>query len=192
MDKVIVVVSGLPRSGTSMMMRMLEAGGIEALTDKVRSADEDNPEGYFEFEPVKKLKETHDWLERAGGKAVKVISRLLADLPSGPLYNVIFMRRDMEEVLASQQAMLVRRGMTSGRNDDAQLELLFQRHLEEVELWLKGRVGFEVLNIRYDRAIEEPMDAARGIAAFLRLDLDVEKMASVVNPNLYRQRAKKL
>jgi hypothetical protein len=107
----IVVVSGLPRSGTSMMMKMLEAGGIPVLTDYEREADEDNPKGYFEFERVKNLKDGDDaWLPQAKGKVVKVIAALLTDLPSSYEYEVIFMRRAMPEILASQRQMLIRRG----------------------------------------------------------------------------------
>src|SRR5574337_153211 len=101
-DDVITIVSGLPRSGTSMMMQMLHRGGIPAVTDEIRSADEDNPKGYYEFEPVKKTKEDASWLARAGGKVVKMVYRLLYDLPGDYAYHVVFMRRNLREVIASQ------------------------------------------------------------------------------------------
>jgi len=187
----IVVVSGLPRSGTSMMMKMLEAGGVEGMTDGIREADEDNPEGYFEFEPVKRLKEGSAWLAEARGKGIKVISRLLRDLPGGYLYKVIFMRREMGEVLASQRAMLVRRGKEVGEGDDLQLGELFAGHLAEVEQWLRTQLNFEVLEIRYQKALDEPLEVARAVEKFLDRELDIERMAQVVDPNLYRQRANK-
>lgn len=185
-----MVVSGLPRSGTSMMMKMLEAGGIEGVTDGIREADEDNPEGYFEFEPVKRLKEGSAWMAEARGKGIKVISRLLTDLPPGYRYKVIFMRREMGEVLASQRAMLVRRGKEVGEGDDAQLRELFAGHLAEVEQWLKRQPHFEVLEVGYERGIEEPLEVAQAVGEFLDRELDVERMAAVVDPDLYRQRAK--
>src|SRR5687768_1736541 len=111
MDRdVITVVSGLPRSGTSMMMKMLEAGGLEPVVDHVRKPDEDNPKGYYEFERVKALENDREWLPEAKGKFVKVISMLLRHLPADHRFKVIFMQRNMPEVLASQKKMLVRRG----------------------------------------------------------------------------------
>jgi hypothetical protein len=186
----IVVVSGLPRSGTSMMMKMLEAGGVEGVTDGIREADEDNPEGYFEFEPVKRLKEGSAWMAEARGKGIKVVSGLLRDLPPGYRYKVIFMRREMGEVLASQRAMLVRRGKEVGEAEDAQLRELFAGHLAEVEQWLRRQPHFEVLDVGYERGIDEPLEVAQAVGAFLDRELDIERMAAVVNPNLYRQRAK--
>src|ERR1043165_1737839 len=119
--KPITVVSGLPRSGTSMMMKMLEAGGMSLLVDNLRTADDDNPAGYYEFEPVKKLSQgDFDWLEEAQGKAVKVIAALLADLPSAYTYQIIFMRRDMFEILASQNKMLLNRGEDLKKISDAE------------------------------------------------------------------------
>ena len=115
----IIVVSGLPRSGTSMMMKMLAEGGLEPVTDALRRADEDNPNGYFEFEPVKQLADGQDaWLDGAGGKLVKVISALLEHLPARHQYKVVFMEREIKEILASQQKMLQRRNEASGTTDE--------------------------------------------------------------------------
>lgn len=187
-DREIVIVSGLPRSGTSMMMKMLEAGGLEALTDGARKADEDNPGGYYEFERVKKVKDERTWLEGARGKVVKVISRLLCDLPVDYAYKVIFMQRDMDEVLASQRAMLARRGKVEEEGEDEQMARLFTRHLEEVGKWLADREHFEVLYADYGEAVKQPLKAARRIEGFLRRGLDVAQMAAVVDDDLYRQR----
>jgi len=189
MDKeTITVVSGLPRSGTSMMMKMLQAGGLEPLTDHVRKADEDNPGGYFEFERVKKVKEDATWLAAARGRAVKVISRLLYDLPADYQYKVIFMQRDMAEVLASQKAMLVRRGQEGDPVDDAEMAQVFAKHLVELETWLGTQKHFQVLYVDYNQALKTPLDTGCKVERFLGLGLEVVRMAEVVDENLHRQR----
>ncbi len=187
----IIVVSGLPRSGTSMMMGMLEAGGVEILTDSVREADEDNPKGYFEFEPVKELAQdrSKSWLEDAPGKAIKVISELLTELPSGFRFKLIFMNRNLEEVIASQNKMLVRRGEPPDAGDDEKMTLLFERHLGKVNRWIDRQSQFEVIFLDYKRVLEEPAGQAEKIKAFLLRELDVTKMARVVDRELYRNRS---
>src|SRR5262245_21300644 len=125
----VTVVSGLPRSGTSMLMRMLDCGGIPALSDGERVADEDNPRGYYELEQVKPLPDGAEWLERAPGRAVKVVSALLDKLPPGYQYRVLFLEREIEEVLASQRRMLERRGQPTDRVGDAEMARMFRRHL---------------------------------------------------------------
>ena len=187
----MIVVSGLPRSGTSMMMAMLEAGGVEILTDLVREADEDNPRGYFEFEPVKQLAKDRSkaWLEDAPGKAVKIISELLKELPSGVSFRLIFMNRNLEELIASQNKMLVRRGEPPAAGDDEKMLLLFERHLEKVKQWIDRQSHFEVLFVDYKKVLEDPDGQAEQIRAFLQRDLDVTKMAHVVDRQLYRNRS---
>ena len=187
----IIVVSGLPRSGTSMMMGMLEAGGVEILTDSVREADEDNPKGYFEFEPVKELAQdrSKSWLEDAPGKAIKVISELLTELPSGFRFKLIFMNRNLEEVIASQNKMLVRRGEPPDAGDDEKMTLLFERHLGKVNRWIDRQSQFEVIFSDYKRVLEDPAGQAEKIKAFLLRELDVTKMARVVDRELYRNRS---
>ncbi len=186
-----IVVSGLPRSGTSMMMGMLEAGGVEILTDLVREADEDNPKGYFEFEPVKKLAQDRNksWLEDAPGKAVKVISELLKELPSDLSFRLIFMSRNLEEVIASQNKMLVRRGEPPAAGDDEKLLLLFERHLEKLKQWIDRQSHFEALFLEYKKVLEDPTGQAEQIKVFLQRDLDLTKMARVVDRQLYRNRS---
>jgi len=186
----VIVVSGLPRSGTSMAMQMLAAAGIPIVTDGVREPGEDNPKGYFEYEPVKALhKEGEDsaWLEGARGKAIKIISFFLKDLPSSSHYKVIFMRRDIEEVLASQRQMLSRRGEKPGADDEGMYEIL-QRHLAEVDQLMNASAHFELMNVDYGDVIGNPRQQARRIQDFLGLELDVEKMASAVDFSLYRNR----
>jgi hypothetical protein len=186
----IVVVSGLPRSGTSMAMRMLEAGGLATVADNVRTADEDNPRGYFEDERVKDLEQSEDkgWLRAARGRSVKVVSSLLKELPADNNYRVLFMRRKLEEVLASQKKMLERRGEAADTGDDKLLEL-YRGHLEKVEIMLRLRPQFEVLYLDYSRVVESPRGEAERIASFLEGRLDVERMAAAVEAQLYRNRA---
>lgn len=187
--KTIVAVSGLPRSGTSMMMKMLEAGGLPPLTDALREADHDNPKGYYEFERVKQLdKGDTGWLAEAEGKAVKVISALLQHLPAGYDYKVIFMERHMPEVLASQRKMLVHRGEEADRMDDARMAELFNRHVDQVRGWLAEQPNFDVLYVHYREVLADPETQARRVNDFLGNRLHVEPMAEVVDPDLYRNR----
>ncbi len=186
----IVVVSGLPRSGTSMAMKMLEAGGLQVFTDGVRSADEDNPKGYYEFERVKDLAAEDDrgWLAAARGKAIKIISYLLKDLPPSFNYQVIFLRRDLKEVLASQNKMLDHRGETA-EIDDAKMREIFEAHLWRANYLLKNSRHFSVLYIDHRDVLTNPRREAERINAFLGGRLDVDKMAAAVDEKLYRNRA---
>ncbi|RME45950.1 MAG: sulfotransferase family protein [Caldilineae bacterium] len=188
-DQTITIVSGLPRSGTSMMMKMLEAGGIPPLTDKIRTPDEDNPKGYYEFERVKKLdKGDTAWLPEARGKAVKVISALLKHLPDGYTYRVLFMRRKLEEVLASQKQMLIRRGEPTDRVSDEELAAMFRKHLHHIEAWARERPNVHWLDVNYNDLLANPRPEIARINRFLGGGLDEQKMAGVVDPTLYRQR----
>lgn len=184
----IVVVSGLPRSGTSMMMKMLAAGGLTPLTDGQREADEDNVGGYYEFEQVKKVAQDPGWLEEARGKVVKVISRLLYDLPKTYHYRVIFMQRHLDEVLASQQQMLQRRGRADGGGGDAELKRLFQKHLDEIGKWLGEQANFSVLYVNYNEMLSQPDAKVQELVRFLGGTLDAARMSAVVDQQLYRQR----
>lgn len=155
-NDVIVVVSGLPRSGTSMMMKMLEAGGIEPLTDNIRTPDNDNPKGYYEFERIKKLEIDKEWLPMAKGKAVKIISMLLQHLPSNYSYKVIFVHRHMEEILASQQQMLINRNKPADDKSQAGMTDLFRKHLYTIESWLAKQPNFDVLYLQYHEVLSNP------------------------------------
>ena len=186
---IVTVVSGLPRSGTSMMMKMLEAGGIPPLTDEIREADKDNPKGYYEFERVKKLDEGDTaWLEEAQGKAVKVISALLKYLPQGYTYKVLFMRRNMEEILASQRQMLIRRGEPTDEVSDEELMELFAKHLAQVQAWVDEQPDVDVLYVSYNDVMENPLAQVVRVNHFLGDTLDAENMVAVVDRVLYRQR----
>jgi hypothetical protein len=185
---IVTVVSGLPRSGTSMMMRMLEAGGLPPLVDGIREADDDNPLGYYEFERVKKVKEDQGWLEEARGKVVKMVSTLLVDLPPGYTYRVIFMRRRIEEVLASQRRMLVRNGKPWSEADDARMTRLYEAHLRQIEAWIARQRHLSALYVSYNELLASPEEHARRVNAFLGGALDTARMLAVIEPALYRQK----
>jgi hypothetical protein len=173
-----------------MMMRAIHAGGIEALTDHLRTADDDNPKGYFEFEPVKKTKEDPSWLNDAAGRAVKMVYRLLYDLPGGYVYRVVFMQRVLREVLASQKKMLKRSGKEGSALGDEQMAKLFQAELDRCSQWLQTQPNFTVLYVNHRDMVKSPADECRRISDFLGGGLNVEAMAAAVDPSLYRNRAK--
>jgi hypothetical protein len=172
-----------------MMMKMLEAGGLPVLSDGQRTADTDNPEGYYEFERVKQLdKGDAGWLGEAEGKVVKVISALLEHLPPGYQYRVIFMNRRLEEVLASQRKMLAHRGEASDISDEKLAELL-DKHLRKVKGWLAAQPNFRCLEVDYNRMLADPRPFADEIGRFLDGIVTEDRMLAVVKPSLYRNRA---
>jgi hypothetical protein len=192
-DDAVVIVSGLPRSGTSMMMKMLEAGGLPPMTDNIRTADADNPKGYYEFERVKKLPDgDKEWVGEAHGKAVKVITALLEHLPPGHTYKVIFMRRSLDEILASQKKMLIRSGKPTDKVSDEELGIMYRKHLAKVESWLAGQPNIFVLDVDYNEMIRDPLPQIEKVRDFIGNGMDTEKMAAVVDPDLYRQRKKEI
>jgi hypothetical protein len=172
-----------------MMMKMLEAGGLQPVSDNLRTADDDNPKGYYEFERVKKLPEgDYGWLPEARGKAVKVISALLEHLPKDYSYKVLFMNRQMDEILASQRQMLIRSNKPTDKVSDEQLAEMYRKHLAKLDAWLKEQPNVSTLYVEYNRLLAEPQASIDKIAGFLDVSLDIEKMAGVVDPSLYRQR----
>jgi hypothetical protein len=184
----LTIVSGLPRSGTSMMMRMLDVGGVPALTDNIRRADEDNPRGYYEFEPVKQTKQDSTWLADADGKVVKLVYRLLYDLPADHQYRVVFMRRNLNEVIASQNTMLERQGKSGGSLSDDKLLGLFDTELQKVYDWLGAQPNFRVLYVNYNEVLRNAGPTVQALNEFLDGTLDTAAMLRVVEPSLYRQR----
>jgi len=187
--KPIVVVSGLPRSGTSMAMKMLEAGGLSVVTDGLRAADEDNPKGYYEDERVKRLHKEPDkaWLHDARGKVVKIISFLLKSLPADHNYKVVLMQRNLREIVASQNKMLARLGKPNDLPDEAAVQLLAAQ-VKDASFFLK-RPQFDVLELSYSDTLASARPQAQRLAEFVGQPLDVEKMAAVVDAQLYRNRA---
>ncbi len=187
----ITVVSGLPRSGTSLMMQMVQAGGIPVISDGQRSPDADNPKGYLEFEAVKKLKEDSSWLDQANGKVVKVISMLLYDLPPQHQYRVIFMLRDMNEILASQKEMLKRRKALRGHEPgDEEMRTYFEHHLEKVRGWLAQQPNIRVLYVDYNEIMRGSDTGLQDVCAFLGQAVSLEAMKKAVDAGLYRNRAR--
>ena len=186
LDSEIIVVSGLPRSGTSLMMQMLDRGGIPALTDEQRTPDPDNPRGYYEFEPVKGTKRDASWLPAARGKVVKLVSALLYDLPPTERYRVIFMQRDLGEVLRSQEKMLRRRNQPVP--DPEKMQAAFTVPLERRIAWLPLQGHIQVLMVSYNDLMNDaPREAAR-IAEFLGGRPDPQQMLQAIDPDLYRNR----
>jgi hypothetical protein len=187
-EKPIVIVSGLPRSGTSMMMKMLAEGGLPILTDEIRRADDDNPNGYFELEVVRKLKEGNfTWLEEANGKVVKIISSLLENLPQQYTYRIIFMERELKEVLASQKKMLEHRRQVA-KLGDLELEQQFRQHLKALKPWLVRQPNIEVLYVNYNALMSKPELFCERIEEFLDSPLNQQRMLSVPTEELYRNR----
>lgn len=184
----VIIVSGLPRCGTSMMMQMLEVGGLPVVTDYIRKADEDNPLGYYEFEKVKKLKEDASWLEEYRGKVLKMISVLLFDLPQTHRYKIIFMKRILSEMVASQNVMLQRRGQKVDSSQNDVIAAKLRRHLAKVEEWLASQPNMEVAYINYNEVIKDPLLNAERINRFMDHPLDVARMVGVVRRSLYRNR----
>ncbi len=185
----ITIVSGLPRSGTSMMMRMLEQGGMGVVVDNVRDADEDNPNGYYEFESVKKTREDASWLTEASGKAVKMVYQLLYDLPADDCYRVLFMRRDLDEVLASQRTMLDRNQSSDDAVNDEQMAALFKSQLAKFEQWISEQANFAVLEVSYNDLLRDPAPVVDRVNRFLGKTLDTDAMIGVIDSALYRNRS---
>jgi hypothetical protein len=186
MDSEITIVSGLPRSGTSLMMQMLDYGGMEVVTDNIRTADTDNPRGYYEYEIVKKIKQDTSWLPATRGKAFKMISQLLYDLPSTERYRIIFMERDMDETVRSQEKMLERLGKKAAPAD--QIKRAFAIHLNGLKDWLHKQKNIEVLYISYNDLLAQPQEQAERVSGFLDSKTSANEMVRAVDPALYRNR----
>ena len=183
----VTIVSGVPRSGTSLMMSMLVAGGLEPLQDGVRAADEDNPRGYYELEAVKKLKEDTTWVRGAAGRVVKVVHVHVKDLPrEGVRYRVVLMKRELGEVLRSQRKMLERRGKPGGNLSDERAAVLFAKQVEELERFLESEPAFEWKAVSYNDLVRDPAPLAAAVNAILGGGLDEAAMRAQVDPGLYR------
>jgi hypothetical protein len=187
--KPIIVVSGLPRSGTSLMMKMLEAADLELLVDNKREPDQDNPKGYYELEAVAQMKEKGtNWVAEAPGKAVKVVAPLLKYLPADYSYKVLFMRREMPEILASQKQMLARRGKDTEAVPDAMMAQIFEKQLAEVLKWMSENSSTEYIEIPFSELVAGNMQILESMSNFLKLDMDLNAMVQIADPELYRQR----
>jgi hypothetical protein len=187
----IVIVSGLPRSGTSMMMKMLEAGGLPIMSDGQRGADVDNPKGYFEYERVKDLEQEADksYVREGRGKALKVISFLIRFLPDDNDYRVLFMRRDLDEVLDSQDKMIQRLGAADADAEREAMKEAYRNDIVRTRLHCRKQPNFELLEVHYKATIQDPVATARSVNAFLGGRLDETAMAKAVDESLYRNRS---
>jgi len=184
----ITIVSGLPRSGTSLMMQMLVAGGMTPLSDGERQADEDNPRGYLEWERIKQLPKDPGCIAEAEGKVVKVISQLLLSLPAGHEYRIIFMERPLPEVMASQDQMLRHRGTyKEGVNFEA-VAAAFEKHLREVDAWLENKPQARALRVAYHDVLRDSKSVGIKLAEFLGIELNLRAMLQQVDATLYRNR----
>lgn len=184
----IIIVSGLPRSGTSLLMQMLAQGGLDVVIDGARIADDDNPKGYYELEAVKTIERDASWLPGTRSKAFKMVSQLLYHLPANERYRIVFMERDFDEMLASQEKMLARLGRPAAPRDE--VAAAFRLHLEKLHAWLSGQTNMRVLRINYNELLREPRRHAQQIRQFLEVDADVDRMIAAVDPSLYRNQAR--
>ena len=187
--QIITVVSGLPRSGTSLMMQLLAAAGRETLSDAKRAADEDNPLGYFEFEKTLGLAKDVSWLPQARGKVVKIVAQLVPFLPPNEQYQVIFMQRELTEVIASQKAMLARRGVNGASIEEAELATTYTAQIERVVRHLEGRPEFRTLLVDFGELLADPVAAAERVANFVGVPFDCAAAVRSVRPELRRQKA---
>lgn len=188
----ITIVSGLPRSGTSLMMQALHAGGLDVFIDEERPADENNKKGYYEHQLVKKLAQNKTWLPDAVGKSVKVISHLLQHLPARYKYKIIFMERHLSEITRSQQKMLKRLGKEHAPDNgavNAPLYMKYGQHLKEIKTWLSDQPHIEVCYVSYNGMIEDATQEIERVNTFLGNVLDTTKMTTVVDKSLYREQA---
>jgi hypothetical protein len=185
----ITIVSGLPRSGTSLMMQMLAAGGMPVLSDGERQADGDNPRGYLEWERIKQLPKDPGCIAEAEGKVVKVISLLLLSLPEGHEYRVIFMQRPLPEVLASQDVMMRNRGTANAGANASIIGAAFEKNLRAVDAWLDSKAYVKTLRVPYHEVLRDAKTTAQKLAHFLGIGLNVEAMTQQVDATLYRNRS---
>jgi hypothetical protein len=183
----IIVVSGLPRSGTSLMMQVLDSGGVEVVTDAIRAADPDNPRGYHELEQVKTIARDTTWLPATRGKAFKMVSQLLYHLPATETYRILFMERDLDEVLRSQEKMLERLGRAPAPPEA--IRRAYTTHLGRLHDWLGRQGNIGILRVTYNDLVERPREQAERVRAFLGGRASVEGMVKAVDPSLYGNRA---
>ena len=185
----ILLVSGLPRSGTSLMMNVLGKGGVELFIDNTREANVDNPKGYFEEQRVKKLNEDNSWLEESKGKALKVVSPLLPFLDLNYSYLIIFMKRDIDEIILSQKKMMIRREISAPSSDDEEIKNTLEESLAFTDSWLKGKKNIKKVDIFYKALVSNPVESLKPISAIIE-NFNLNESIKVIDQNLYRNRIK--
>jgi hypothetical protein len=186
MSSRIIVVSGLPRSGTSLVMQMLVAGGVSALTDERRPSDTNNPRGYWEYEAVKSIAKENGWMHLAKGKAIKIIAPLISFVPNTMEYDILFVRRDLSEVIASQARMLGRDGKQLHEQHD--IAMAMKQLLENSIQYAETQPNMRVAVLEHQQLILHPAVAIEQIQALLDSPLDKRAMIEAVDPTLYRNR----
>lgn len=160
-------------------------GGVEVLTDGNRKSDDSNPKGYFEYDPVMSIHKDNTWLDKAQNKTVKVVAPLLKFLDPKYRYKVIFMNRDLTEVVKSQQKMI-------GKNPDVLPVSLFDayhKHLNQVETWKDSEPSVELIYVDYKDVLFNTPEVLEKVTSFIGVDLDTKEMAKCVDPALYRNKA---
>jgi len=182
----VTIVSGLPRSGTSLMMRMIGEGGIPILSDGLRVPDEDNPNGYYEFERVRRTRQDPSWIPDALGKVVKMVHLLLLELPLTHEYRVVFMRRDLREVVKSQNRMLTRLNKPTDDLPEERVAEIYKRQIETTLTYLQSHDDyFRVIEVDYNVLIKNPLDLVRRVGAFFD-GLNTDEMVKAIDVRLYR------
>jgi hypothetical protein len=179
----IIIVTGLPRSGTSLMMQIFDKSNISVLTDGKREKDISNPEGYYELEAVKGIVKDNSFLKDASGKVVKIVAPLTIFIDKSLKYKAVFMRRDMDEILRSQEKMLLK-DQTSERE---KFRTIYEFHLKKTyKFFQENKIPY--LDIQYKELVNEPDTVLKSLIEFCGLSSSVEDLASVVKPELYRNR----
>lgn len=201
-QEIITIISGLPRSGTSLMMQIVEAAGLSIFTDGKRLADDSNQRGYYEHDRISGLLQQSDrsWLAATRGQALKIVAPLLSALPlrfkpdqegaqprKAPSYRILFMERDIREILASQSAMLQRLGKKPPQGD---LAKAYQQQVTNAACWIQQH-QIPTLGIDYHDLVHGSDDLLRKIAAFLGTPDKLAEMQAVIDPRMHRARIPK-
>ena len=186
----IIVVTGLPRSGTSLMMQILQSLQIKLFTDNHRSADESNPKGYFEHQWVKTIEKDNSWLTDVKGKAIKIVSPLIKYLPVDLNYKIIFMNRDLDEIIQSQERMLTENNKKDDATNSEELKQIFLKDLKQSKDWIHTQLHSEVLEILHSKLLKNPETELEKIKSFLKIDINTTLILKVIDKNLYRSKFK--
>ena len=184
--KPVIIVSGLPRSGTSLMMQMLQAGGISIIYDNKRPADEHNPYGYYELEKVKRLEQDNSWIEKCTGKALKILYHLLKYLPETTHYKIIFMQRNLKDVVISQDKMLESYSKAV-LSDNAKVMTLFEEERKQIISWIENKSNMDVLYIEFSDVLADQKKVVLQLSDFLGSNLELQSMQAVINPAILSQ-----
>ena len=190
MNNNIYIVSGLPRTGTSLMMKMLEAGGLSVVTDDIRSADTDNPKGYYELEKVKNIFNDNDWLKTIKGRSIKMVSQLLLKIPKENTYKIIFMKRDLKEVIMSQKKMLINRKKKLPLVNDDTLEKFYLNHLNKITSFIDQSSNIDVRYIYFNKLMKSPLSELRKLQNDFINNINMDNMIKMIDTSLYRNRNK--